>query len=47
LSQGQIFGLIKFGSCTEIIFPANVDIIIKDGQKVTAGITVLGVLKDE
>ncbi|WP_066636702.1 phosphatidylserine decarboxylase family protein [Desulfolucanica intricata] len=47
LEQGQIFGLIKFGSCTEIIVPTNVKILVQKGQKVKAGITVLGVLRDE
>jgi phosphatidylserine decarboxylase len=46
LKQGQIFGLIKFGSCTEIIVPADTKIIVQLGQKVRAGITVIGVLKD-
>jgi len=47
LEQGQVFGLIKFGSCTEIIVPANVKVLVREGQKVTAGITVIGVLKDD
>ena len=47
LNQGQVFGLIKFGSCTEIIVPAKVKILAQVGQKVKAGITVLGVLQDE
>jgi len=46
LKQGQIFGLIKFGSCTEIIVPADTTIVVQLGQKVRAGITVIGVLKD-
>ena len=47
LEQGQVFGLIKFGSCTEIIVPAKVKVLVQVGQKVKAGITVLGVLQDE
>ncbi len=47
LKQGQIFGLIKFGSCTEIIIPADTKITVQLGQKVRAGITVIGVLKDD
>lgn len=47
LKQGQIFGLIKFGSCTEIIVPAGTKIVVQQGQKVRAGITVIGVLKDD
>lgn len=46
LSQGQVFGLIKFGSCTEIIVPSGVRLLVREGQKVKAGITVIGVLDD-
>ncbi|AGL03557.1 phosphatidylserine decarboxylase family protein [Desulfoscipio gibsoniae] len=47
LQQGQIFGLIKFGSCTEIVVPADIQILVQKGQKVQAGITVIGVLKND
>lgn len=47
LEQGQIFGLIKFGSCTEIIVPAGTQITVQTGQKVQAGITVIGVLNND
>lgn len=47
LEQGQVFGLIKFGSCTEILVPADVKVLVQEGQMVTAGITVLGVLEDD
>ncbi len=45
--QGEIFGMIKFGSCTEIDFPDNVKILVKEGDTVIAGKTVLGVIKDK
>lgn len=45
LKQGDKFGLIKFGSCTEIIVPDNVDILVKKGDTVKGGITVIGVIK--
>jgi len=43
LARGQRFGLIKFGSRTELILPASadVDIPIRPGDKVRAGLTVL------
>lgn len=43
LTRGQRFGLIKFGSRTELIVPAQagVDISIKVGDKVRAGLTEL------
>ncbi|MTI84227.1 MAG: phosphatidylserine decarboxylase family protein [Firmicutes bacterium] len=47
LSQGSIFGMIKFGSCTEIVIPAHVKTVAQKGQKVKAGISVLGVLRNE
>ncbi len=42
LEQGEIFGLIKFGSCTEVVFPSNVQVNVKKNDKVKAGITVIG-----
>lgn len=45
--QGENFGLIKFGSCTEIIVPQNVNILVKPGQKVRGGLTVMGVIENE
>jgi phosphatidylserine decarboxylase len=45
LKQGERFGLIKFGSCTEIIMPCNVDIKVKKCDVVRGGITVIGVIK--
>ena len=42
LQQGQLYGMIKFGSCTEIIVPNNVDILVHKGQRVRAGITIIG-----
>lgn len=45
LEQGGIFGLIKFGSCTEVIFPCDVEVNVKKYDKVKAGITVIGTCK--
>ncbi|TDT60890.1 phosphatidylserine decarboxylase family protein [Fonticella tunisiensis] len=45
LKQGERFGLIKFGSCTELIVPDNVEIKVKKGDVVRGGITVIGVVK--
>lgn len=47
LKQGEQFGLIKFGSCTEIIVPSNVEIKIKKGDTVRGGLTVIGVINNE
>lgn len=43
--KGQRFGIIKFGSCTEIIVPTSVYLKVKAGDKVKAGCSVIGVLK--
>ena len=45
LNQGDKFGLIKFGSCTEIIVPYGVDIMVKKDDIVRGGITIIGVIK--
>lgn len=42
LTQGQLYGMIKFGSCTEVIMPRNVEILVEKGQRVKGGLTVLG-----
>lgn len=47
ISRGDLFGMIKFGSCTEIIVPLNVDISVKKGDKVVGGETIIGRIKDE
>ncbi|GMO25776.1 MAG: phosphatidylserine decarboxylase family protein [Termitinemataceae bacterium] len=45
LTQGQIIGLIKFSSQTDLHLPKNINITVHTGDKVTAGITVMGHLK--
>lgn len=47
VSRGDIFGLIKFGSCTEIIVPANIEILVSKGGKVVGGETIIGKLNNE
>lgn len=46
LKQGETYGMIKFGSSTELIVPRNVEITVKKGQKVVGGVTVVGRIKD-
>lgn len=41
LKQRQRFGLIRFGSCTELIMPLNFSAQVREGDKVRGGITVL------
>ena len=45
LKQGETYGMIKFGSSTELIVPMNVEIMVKKGDKVVGGITVVGRVK--
>lgn len=47
VEKGERFGLIKFGSCTEIIVPSNVEIMVEAGQVVKGGKTIIGRLADE
>lgn len=42
LALGQRFGMIKFSSRTDLILPANVDVTITEGARVTGGVTVIG-----
>ena len=44
LLQGQRIGMIRFGSRVDIFLPSHVEVCVKQGQKVYAGSTVLGVL---
>ncbi len=37
LETGQRFGLIRFGSCTEIYLPVGTEILVSPGQKVKGG----------
>ena len=45
LKQGETYGMIKFGSSTELIVPMNVEITVKKGDKVVGGITIVGRVK--
>jgi len=41
LETGQRFGLIRFGSCTEIYLPEDINILVEPGQKVKGGETLI------
>ncbi len=47
LDRGQRFGLIKFGSCTEIYLPKGSVSAVKKGDKVKGGQTIIGRLPHE
>ena len=46
VKQGECYGMIKFGSSTELVVPKNVEITVKKYQKVTGGVTIVGRIKD-
>jgi len=46
LKQGECYGMIKFGSSTEIVVPNTVEILVKKGDKVEGGVTVIGKYKE-
>lgn len=39
---GERFGLIKFSSRTDVLLPANVEILVAEGTRVKGGTTVIG-----
>jgi phosphatidylserine decarboxylase len=43
---GERFGLIKFSSRTDLILPPEVDVLLKVGDRVRGGLTVVGRLRD-
>ena len=46
LEKGELYGLIRFGSCTEIVVPENVEVLVKKGEKVRGGETIIGKIKN-
>lgn len=46
LQKGERYGLIKFGSCTELVMPKNVEVIVKKGDKVVGGETIIGRIRE-
>lgn len=45
VEQGECYGMIKFGSSTELVIPKCVEITVKKYQKVEGGVTVIGRIK--
>src|SRR5437588_2252936 len=42
LELGERFGLIKFGSRTDLVLPAEVEVLVRPGARVRGGLTVVG-----
>ena len=46
LAQGELYGMIRFGSCLEVTMPRDlVTVLVKPGDKTVGGKTVLGRIK--
>ena len=42
LELGERFGLIKFGSRTDLVMPPEVEVLVSAGERVRGGVTVIG-----
>jgi len=42
LARGERFGLIRFGSRTDLLLPAGVNLAVRPGDRVRGGLTVIG-----
>jgi phosphatidylserine decarboxylase len=42
VSLGERFGLIKFSSRTDLLLPAQVEVLVSEGDRVRGGITIIG-----
>ncbi|HEX8150140.1 MAG TPA: phosphatidylserine decarboxylase family protein [Pyrinomonadaceae bacterium] len=42
LGLGERFGLIKFGSRTDLVLPREVEVSVQVGQRVSGGVTIIG-----
>ena len=42
---GERFGMIRFGSRTDLLLPPAVEVVVEEGMHVRAGVTILGKIK--
>lgn len=47
LELGEKYGLIKFGSRTDLLMPTNVEVLVKVGDRVIGGETIIGKLVEQ
>lgn len=45
VARGERVGLIKFGSRVDVLLPANAEVTVRTGERVTGGVTVIGRIK--
>ena len=43
---GSIYGMIHFGSRAELLLPDNIEVVVESGEKVKAGLSVIGRMKN-
>lgn len=46
LTLGERFGLIKFSSRTDLVLPPEVEVLVRIGERVRGGVTIIGRLRD-
>ncbi|MEW5922480.1 MAG: phosphatidylserine decarboxylase family protein [Candidatus Zixiibacteriota bacterium] len=42
MKAGEIYGMIHFGSRAELMLPNNIEVVVKEGDKVKAGLSIIG-----
>lgn len=47
VARGERFGLIRFGSRVDLFVPKDVELVIKKGDKVVGGRTIIGKIEDK
>ena len=47
VGKGERFGMIRFGSRTEVYVPLNATVLVKVGDRVAGGATVIAQLPNE
>lgn len=43
---GERFGMIKFGSRTDLLLPPNIEVVVSEGMKVKGGVTIVGRIRE-
>lgn len=43
---GERFGMIKFGSRTDLLLPPNIEVAVSEGMKVKGGVTIVGRIRE-
>ena len=47
VEQGNRFGLIRFGSRVDLLLPSTVEVLIKSGDRVKGGLSIIGRLNND